>query len=537
MVNKVISEKLIKAWIKLLGKENILIDEEKLISYRVSCLRSPHTNLVCTLLPSSVKSLSACLKLANKYRIPVHPISRGKNYGYGSLGPYQGPSVVMDLRYLNQVIECNKHFGYVLVEPGVTFKQLYHYIAKHAPNYKLSAFGGSSEASLVGNALERGVGKGVQGNREASSEIVEVVLSNGDTVSIKDYLACSDKTALLQHSTTGMNLSPLFFQSNLGIVTKMVIWLEPIPEYMHIITFSVAREKQLKCLLLTLKDLTKKNLLTPVYSFYNDIRLIISSGSRLLDYQQSSFKEIRKNIVLDLKKKYGREIGAWNSSFSVSSSCLEEGELKVRLIKEKFRKLTKFLIVDVITKKEAKKLIKMSLENEHCVKESDFKFLFNLGYTNDYDQQSLYWRMPRSIKKNTTPSEDGCGLLWFVPKLPFYVPEIINFFEILKKIALQYQRKLPITFQFKTAHLVYAIIPITFNQHDKQSVLEAYEYYNTLLDMACNQGYLPYRIPNISMERFFSTDTPGLSLRNKIKYAFDPKGIIAPGHYNKSDDF
>jgi 4-cresol dehydrogenase (hydroxylating) len=531
MKKQMLSDELIKKWIDLLGKQQVLTDEKELLLYNLSSL-GLKSKVCCVLVPANVRGLSACLTLANEHSIPVHPISCGKNYGYGSLSSYQGESVVIDLKRLNHISECNAQYGYVIVEPGVTFRQVYQHIAEHAPNYKLSSFGGSSQASMIGNALERGLGKGITGNREVSSEAMEIVLADGSIVSLKDNLNFPDKTAIFQHSTIGINLSPLLFQSNLAVVSKMIIWLEPIPEYMHLITFAVERENQLKSLLIILQELIQKNLIIPVYSFYNDIRLMVGSGKRLDDYPQTSFVKIKKNILAELKENYGREISVWNSSFCVASSCLEEGELKAKLIEEKLKKITSFITVDVIDKKTAKKFIKKSANDDYKVKESDFRFLFNLGYTNEYDQQSLYWRMPRSTKRSDNPVQDGCGLIWFAPKIPFDANQISFFYKELKKIATQFNRELPVTFQVKSPHLICGIIPILFNQQDQQSTKDAYQFYYALLEMSCEKGYLPYRLPNISMEVLFSGDNPYFDLLKKIKNAFDTKGIISPGRYS-----
>lgn len=527
-----ISSRVLKQWMNLLGNKYVITDEEKLNAYRSSSL-GIKSQANCVLIPGNIQELSACLKFANTHGISVYPISRGKNYGYTSVSADQGPYVIIDLKRLNKIIECNNEYGYVIVEPGATFKQVYEHIAKHAPNYKLSSFGGSSQASMMGNALERGVGKGPSGNREAYSEILEIALANGDIAPLKNYLKYSDKTALFQYSSIGVNLSPLFFQSNLAIVSKMLIWLEPIPDYMGLITFAVEKEKQLTSLLRITRELIQTNLISPVYSFYNDVRLIIGSGSRVDDYPTLPFKEIKSHVLSDLKKQYGREISAWNSSFCISASSLEEIKLKTKLIKSKLSKLTQHVTINVIDKKTAKKYIQISIKKNVKIKESDFKFLFNLGYTNDYDQQSLYWRMPRSIEISQNPIKDGCGLIWFAPKIPFDSKKITAFYTELKNIAGKFNRELPVTFQIKSACLVYAIIPITFNQLDALSVKQAHQFYQALLQAGYNQGYLPYRLPTISMPTLFDSDQPYLKLLRKIKEALDPNAIISPGHYSK----
>ena len=37
------------------------------------------------------------MRIANQFRLPIWPISRGKNLGYGGSAPHVSGSVVMDL--------------------------------------------------------------------------------------------------------------------------------------------------------------------------------------------------------------------------------------------------------------------------------------------------------------------------------------------------------------------------------------------------------------------------------------------------------
>ncbi|MBN1984416.1 MAG: FAD-binding oxidoreductase [Chitinivibrionales bacterium] len=83
------------------------------------------------------------LQIANRYRTPVTPMSRGSNIGGISIPSHGG--IVADLRHMNKIIEINTDAAYALIEPGVTFHQLCHALNKegfvcHLP----TAAGGSS---------------------------------------------------------------------------------------------------------------------------------------------------------------------------------------------------------------------------------------------------------------------------------------------------------------------------------------------------------------------------------------------------------
>lgn len=81
--------------------------------------------------PDSTDQLREVLRIANKYAIPVWTFSRGKNLGYGGPAPRVNGSVALDLHRMNKIVEVNDEFHYAVVEPGVTFIDLYKYCVEH----------------------------------------------------------------------------------------------------------------------------------------------------------------------------------------------------------------------------------------------------------------------------------------------------------------------------------------------------------------------------------------------------------------------
>lgn len=79
---------------------------------------------------ASVDDLRTVLKIANETKIPLWIVSRGKNMGYGGPAPVVPGSVILDLHRINSVIEVNEKLAYAVVEPGVTFTDLYKYCAE-----------------------------------------------------------------------------------------------------------------------------------------------------------------------------------------------------------------------------------------------------------------------------------------------------------------------------------------------------------------------------------------------------------------------
>jgi 4-cresol dehydrogenase (hydroxylating) len=72
------------------------------------------------LAPASVEQVQALVRIANEYRIPLYPISTGRNLTYGGSAPVYNGSVVLDLKRMNRILEINEAGAYCMVEPGVS---------------------------------------------------------------------------------------------------------------------------------------------------------------------------------------------------------------------------------------------------------------------------------------------------------------------------------------------------------------------------------------------------------------------------------
>ena len=103
--------------------------------------------------------MQAVVKIANRYKIPIYPISTGRNLGYGGSAPVLSGSVVLDLKRMNRILEVNERNAYALVEPGVSYFDLYRYIQEMGLKLWLDV-PDPGWGSLVGNSLDHGAGYG-----------------------------------------------------------------------------------------------------------------------------------------------------------------------------------------------------------------------------------------------------------------------------------------------------------------------------------------------------------------------------------------
>jgi hypothetical protein len=74
--------------------------------------------------PDSVEQVQKVARVANALKIPIYPISTGRNLGYGGSAPNLSGSVVLDLKRMNRVLEVSERNAWALVEPGVSYFDL-----------------------------------------------------------------------------------------------------------------------------------------------------------------------------------------------------------------------------------------------------------------------------------------------------------------------------------------------------------------------------------------------------------------------------
>ena len=117
------------------------------------------------------------------------------------------------------------------VEAGVTFNQLHAYLSEQNSGLFMSVTGSSGTASLIGNLVERGIGRGPYGDRFAHVCALEVVLPTGETVRTGFDRFDHAKSNRLHRWGVGPYVDGLFTQSSLGIVTRATIWLLPLPQH------------------------------------------------------------------------------------------------------------------------------------------------------------------------------------------------------------------------------------------------------------------------------------------------------------------
>ncbi|KAF3763592.1 FAD-linked oxidase-like protein [Cryphonectria parasitica EP155] len=193
-----------------------------------------HDELVASALvyPGSTEEVQAVVRWANKYTMPIYPISLGRNLGYGGAAPRIPGGVVVDLgKRMHSILKIDAENASCVVEPGVTYFKLYEEIQKRNLALWIDTpdLGGGS---VLGNALDRGVGYTPYGDHFANHCGMELVLPNGELLrtgmgAMPGPEGEDNPTWQSFQHAYGPAVEGIFSQSNFGIVTKMGFHLMP----------------------------------------------------------------------------------------------------------------------------------------------------------------------------------------------------------------------------------------------------------------------------------------------------------------------
>jgi (+)-pinoresinol hydroxylase len=196
--------------------------------------------------PHTVEEVQAVVRTANTYKVPIYPISTGRNLGYGGSAPNLSGSVVLDLKRMNRILEVSERNASALVEPGVSYFDFYRYLQEHELKVWMDC-PDPGWGSLVGNALDHGGGytQTVFRNHFDAHCGMEVVLANGDLLRTGMGALPNSKTWQQYKFGVGPLIDGLFSQSNFGVVTKMGFWLMPEPDAYLTGTVSVPKHQDL----------------------------------------------------------------------------------------------------------------------------------------------------------------------------------------------------------------------------------------------------------------------------------------------------
>ncbi len=531
----------VREWTTLLGSESVLLGTEATERYGKTTISGQIKHIYAALIPRTREDVVAIVKIANTNTVPIYPISRGCNWGYGSKSPPLSFSVVVDLSLLNRILHFNPLLGIVTLEPGVTARQLSGYLAENKSIFLYPPNGGGSLVSVVGNALERGHTVGAPSDRFSSLMSLEVVLSDGSLY--QSPLHFSTEKICKHHSYhkwgVGPYLDGIFTQSNLGIILSASFQLTPIPAYAEV--FYIGSDSQLP--LSTLVD-TSRTLRHEMPSVVSSIKIEgpwrsfaqVGSYGSILSYKANQYETICTRLN-------SMNLSEWNL-FGV----IQGNRSIVRAARNRVRELFPHRRIFFLNRDEASFFSSLRSLLPRRMKESNSfvplarKFLS--AVTEQAGKPSGYPRLPLWIHGKMVESdanifsESGmdylnyAGLIFFVAIVPMDGKITEDFLKDVHAICLRHHIEPLLALLSMSDSTFHLSLQITFNKEDGERIKEARKCYKELYILAERSGIFVYRVPLDFMNLRGGSPKPHWDLVRKVKYALDPHNIISPGRYD-----
>ncbi|HEX7759332.1 MAG TPA: FAD-binding oxidoreductase [Caulobacteraceae bacterium] len=448
--------------------------------------------------PGSAEEVQAVVRLANEHKVPLWPVSRGKNLGYGSAAPRMPGTIVLDLGRLNRILELDPKLAYCVVEPGVSFFDLYDYIQRGEHDLWMSV-PGNAWGSVIGNALDRGIGYTPYGLHTRNICGMEVVLPDGDLIRTGMGAMAGNHAWNLFPYGFGPSWDQAFVQSNMGVVTKMGMWLMPAPETSLSLTMDIPKEEDIGWVIDTLAPLKISGVI--------DQSIFIPSwlGKMVLRGQRKDFWDGKGAIpewrVQELLKQ--QQLGYWTASVRLYGDQAVN-KAKADLIKRAFAKHTSNAFEEDLWKKG------------DPVPSIDVTF----GVPSVVPLQMSNWVGGRGAHMGFSP----------------VVPPTSE--HVLGQLKRSRARMAEFDFDFYASFTLGGrfannINMLLYDRDNAEQVAKVRKMFGALVEDAKAAGYGEYRTHLGWMDQVadtFDFNNHALHRFNeKIKDALDPNGVIAPG--------
>ncbi len=490
--------------------------------------------------PATLSDVVSIVKSAHISKTPLYPISTGHNWGYGSASPVSAGCELVDLSKMNRILNADKislSNPVAVIEPGVTQGQLYDFLQAHCPALTFNVTGSARNTSIIGNALDRGVG--YFGPRREDLFGLEVVCGSGNVLKT-GFRRLAENSPLSTSHPYGLGpiLDGLFFQGNFGIVTSACFRLVPRRPKEVAVSLALRNSDHLAAFIDMLAAFKREGLMTSVTHIANKARSQSSMMFGITSYLVDSCNLTPAQALVEADKVL--HTVAPNEWASLGAITGNSGQVSAALkeIKHRIRHLARVMVV-------TERLIDVGFRLTHALRFLPFAranaaALFAIrplhglatGVPSDVAVDNLLWKFGSASLHATQLDQSDCGLLYVCPALPSDGRVVVTLIKAMTEIATRFGHTLYVTINVETATSLVAITNLLFDRSQPSEVANAHLCAKALLDEIHAQGMEVYRARADAMADIVSQDPNYWQTVRAMKLALDPENLIAPGRYN-----
>lgn len=493
-------EQALKAYEAVVGKGWVLSSDEDRDAYSDIYAPGPEGEWPASaaVAPASAEEVQAVVRLANEYKTPLWPTSRGKNLGYGANAPRMPGTIVLDLGRMNRILELDVGLGYCVLEPGVGFFDLYEYLQREKAPLWMSV-PGNAWGSVIGNALDHGIGYTPYGLHTRNLCGLEVVLPDGGLMRTGMGAMQGNHSWHLFPSSFGPDWTHMFTQSNLGVVTKAGIWLQPAPASSLLLTWDIPREEDIGWVVDTITPLKIAGVIEQNVFIPSWLGKIVLKGQRKDFWDKPG--AMPESRVQELLKEY--KLGYW--------------QVQVRLYGD-----------EAVNRAKADLVARAFRQHLDAPPEET---LWKTGdAVNQYD---ITLGVPSAVALQMGDWVGGRGAhMGFSPVVPANSKHVMGQLQRSRQIIAAHDVDFYASFTI-SGRFATNINMLMYDRDNAGQVANIRRLFNALITQTAQAGYGEYRTHLGWMDQVNATFDfnrhAQRRLNEKVKDALDPNGIIAPG--------
>jgi len=530
------------------GSDHVLVESDALAGHSCDTIPWQRTcsAVVC---PGSRDEVCAIVKIAAQHRLPLWTFSKGKNWGYGATMAAQDGAVILILERMNRILEVNEELAYAVIEPGVTYKQLAEHLKSRGIKLWADCTDSTPQGSVLGNALDRGLGHTPYGDHFGNLCGLEVVLGNGEVIQTGAAPPDSPTWHTFKWGT-GPYLEGMFSQSNFGIVTQAGIWLMPEPEAFEAVLCEIEQEENLPAVIDSLRRLALAGALRGTAHLINDIlclSMLTQYPHELRQGQQFLSDDVRR----ELRSRYG--IGSWSLTSGLYGTVAEVRANRA-LIQRELKPHGKLTFIDKRELARLEWLIRLVKRTQHlpfvsrlvrllkyCLIGREPTEVLELvrhavallqGVPGEFIVRFAYFKCRQGRpKSDVNPARDGCGLIWFAPVAPLTGKHVNRVLDLCRPVFREHGFDLSVSVIAVNPRSAVVLMEIFYDKADSAETARARALYEDLVRLTLRAGYQQYRANVANTHRLLEPIPHYQCLLDSLKTAVDPCGILAPGRY------
>lgn len=496
---------------EVVGTEWVITSEEHLLAYRdpfspyAAHPEEERAAACMAVAPKTTEEVQAVLRIANDYEIPFWVISTGKNFGYGGADPIVDGSMMLDLKRMDKIYEINEKLCYAVVEPGVSQYELFLQARKEGK--KLWVDGPSPPwASVIANTLERGAGYGPLSERIDQICGMEVVLPDGEVLRTGCFAVPNSSASHTYKYGMGPWIDGMFSQSNMGVVTRMGVYLNPEPKAYRAGHINIGRYE---------------NLIETI-DIVNMFRCngVLNHGTSILLNPPPGFSRFTSDQAMDQRgappepniyKGVETPPPGWGWQVRFSLHGHEKG---VAADWEVLRNTFTSEIPDVTF-------------------ESDY-------YTQPYnfDEMDTVAKLQGGIPSAQETELWEHGVMFISMLLPASGEEYWRYIKEFQQIWKDLKQPRPFYGGIQHYHSRRSVMTLTgapVNPNDRDFNERSMQFANAVFEAAAKHGWGEYRAPvpimQVASDQYSWNNHALRRFNERVKDAIDPKGIMQPGKY------